>query len=137
MNKLNARQKGLYEYLEKQGNKWTYQEDIAYDLHYWYLPRVGEDFHNSVSRSLMTKDIQTINESVEIQKIIISSPRGIKLASEAEFREYIKKQYHSVFKKLKRVRIKERKGLMNGQTQLVFSTERDIVEAFLREDDVS
>lgn len=133
MHKLNTRQKSLYEFLEKQGDKWIYQEEIAYALDCWYLPRVGEDFHNSVSRSLMTKDIQAINESSEVQKIIISTPRGIKLANEAEFRDYIKNQYRSVFKKLKRVRIKERKGLMNGQMQLVFQTERDIVEAFLQE----
>lgn len=136
MNKLNARQICLYDYLESQGDKWNRQEDIAYALNRWYLPRISEDFHNSVSRSLMTKDIQTINESAEIQKIIISSSRGIKLANEAEFVDYIKNQYNSVFRKLKRIRIKERKGLMNGQTRLTFSTERDVVEAFLQEDDV-
>lgn len=135
MSELNSRQWALYNFLKEQGDKWTFQEDIAYALQEWYLPVTSGDFHNTRERYLMTKDIRAINESSVIQKIIISNPsRGIKLATEAEWESSIKREYVSVFKKLKRIRQKERKGKMNGQTRFVFKTERDVIEAFLHEE---
>ena len=82
----------------------------------------------------MTKDIRAINDSSVIQKVIISNPsRGVKIATEEEWQECIKREYISVFKRLKRIRNKERKGALNNQTRLVFKSERDTIEAFLHE----
>lgn len=130
---MNKRQFALYNYLKEQGDKWTFQEEIARNLVEWYYFKSGENFHNSNARLLMTKDIRAINDDPVIQKIIISSPRGIKLANETEFNAYIKGQYKSVFSKLKRIRQKERKASLDGQTRLVFKSERDCIEAFLKE----
>lgn len=132
MNVLNERQMELYKFLEKQGDSWTFQEQIAYALPHWYCPVTSGDFHNTRERQLMTKDIQTINECPSIQKIILSNPhRGIKLATEAEWKECVTREYISVFKKLKRIRQKERKGKMHGQAYVVYDTEQDFINAFL------
>lgn len=134
MSELNSRQWALYRYLVERGDQWTYQEDIAYALHEWYCPTSNEDFHNTKERKLMTKDIQAINNSTIIQKIIISNPKyGVKLATEDEWRESIRREYISVFNKLKRIRHKERKGCLDGQMRLVFKSERDVIEAFLHD----
>lgn len=133
MSKLNERQKELYAYLLKQGDKWSYQEEIAYALGEWYCPVTSGDFHNTRERHIMTADIRAINECPEVQKIIISNPhRGIKLATEDEWKESIKREYISLFKKLKRIRQKEKKGKMHGQTYVVYETEQDVINAFLQ-----
>lgn len=135
MSELNTRQWELYKFLKSRGNEWTYQEEIAKALPDYYSPiEPTKDYHNTKERHLMTKDIRAINDSSIIQKVIISNPsRGVKIATEAEWQECIKREYISVFKRLKRIRNKERKGLMNGQTRLVFKSERDTIEAFLHE----
>lgn len=133
MNGLNERQIDLYNFLLEQGDNWTFQEQIAYALPCWYCPVTNGDFHNTRERYLMTKDIQAINECPDVQKIIISNPsRGIKLATEAEWKECIKREYTSLFKKLKRIRQKENKGKMHGQSYVVYDTEQDFINAFLQ-----
>ena len=133
---LNDRQKALYDYLVNKGDQWTKQEQVAYDLFEHYDIRTlcfGVDFHNSTARHIMTKDIQVINDSEEIQKIILSGAKGVKISTEQEFNKYIKRQYISVFKRLNRVRKKERKGSLNGQT--VFGEKFAFVDAFLNENE--
>ena len=134
MSELNLRQWALYGFLLEQGDKWTHQIDVVYGMYgYYNFTDTNDKFHDSNARHTLTKDIRTINNSDEIQRVIISSGKGIKIANEAEWEMYIKSEYKSVFSKLKRVRRKERKGLLNGQTRLVFDTERDIIDAFLKE----
>lgn len=134
MSELNHRQWSLYNYLKERGDQWTFQEEIAHALPQWYCPADMDDFHNTRERHRMTNDIRIINESSVIQKVIISNPKyGIKIANEAEWQAAIRREYASVFKKLKRIRQKERKGLMDGQTRLVFQSEREVIEAFLHE----
>ena len=132
MEPLNGRQLTLYRYLIRQGDRWRKQEDIAAELFLWY-PFGNGNFHDSTARMLMTKDIQAINESDEIQKVIISGKRGIKLANREEFSRYIKRQYSSVFRRLKRIRAKERKGHLDGQSYFVYETDQDVINAFLQE----
>lgn len=134
MSELNSRQWALYEFLKKQGDVWTTQINIAYGMHGWYNTTFTDSqFHDSQTRLKIMKDIRAINDSEVIQKVIISSSKGVKIATEEEWQECIKREYISVFKKLKRIRNKEQKGLMNGQTRLVFKSERDTIEAFLHE----
>ena len=131
MSRLESRQWALYAYLKERGDQWSKQEDIAKDLFEWY-PFADGYFHDSKARLQMTMDIRAINDNATIQKIIISSSNGIKLANEEEFNRYIRSEYKSVFKKLMRIRTKERKGKLDGQTQFNFSGFEQI-EAFLRE----
>ncbi len=132
---MNERQRALYEFLEQEGDKWTTQMDLAFALDGWYNTAefCGEmDFHNTPVRCLMTRDIQAINENPNFEKIIISSSKGIKLANEEEFAKYISKQYASVFRKLQRVRIKEKKGKAHYRITFDENAEIDTVESLLK-----
>lgn len=130
---FNVRQQILYNYLEQRGDQWTTQEQVAKELMELYDTKSvffnEVNFHDSKARHIMTRDIQIINESDHFPKIIISGAKGIKLANEKEFSTYIKSQYASVFRRLKRVRGKERKGNLNGQTDIFNNT----METFLQE----
>ena len=131
-----TRQRRLYNFLKRRGNHYTLQKTVADCLSKFYIYDSQYDFHNSAARLQMTKDIQSINESDEYEKIIISSAQGIKLSTKREFSDYIKKEYAYVFAKLKRIHHKKKKGSMDGQIVCgVNSTDIDhIIEAFIEED---
>jgi hypothetical protein len=128
---MENRHRALYEYLLDKGDTWTSQSEVARDL-YKYFGN-GEcffepdEYHDTLERHFLSKTIAEINEAFDYEKIIISSRKGIKLANEEEFERYIKNLYSSVFKKLRRVRIMEKKGNANGQIDF----NGDTVEAFL------
>ena len=88
------------------------------------------DFHDSAARLRLTMDIRAINKSAVIQKIIISNRRGVKIASSAEFAQYINAEFAAIFRKLERTRQKARKAGFDGQMRLVLDGERDTIEAF-------
>lgn len=130
---LNNRQWALYNYLKKQGNNWNTQEKIAKDLQNiyidddWHLP-----FHDRAVRHQITNDIRTINESGLIQKIILSSSKGVKIATEQEFEKYITSNINSVLNRLKRLKNMYEKGKRDGQMKLVINgQERPFIEAFI------
>ena len=130
MSELNARQWRLYNHLKESGDTWEKQRDIARSLPELYPITEGQPFHDSSARLLMTKDIQAINKSDTIQKIIISSSQGVKLANKEEARRFIAGRCASVLASLERVRKLERKAGLDGQLRLVFGRERDIIQAF-------
>lgn len=132
---LTPRQWALYNFLKERGDQWTTQLDIAYALKDFYDVSLitNENFHDSRARLQITMDIRAINDSDVIQKIIIPSSKGVKIATEDEWQKSIKRDYISLFKKLDRIRKKERKGQMDGQTRFVFKSERDTIEAFFKE----
>lgn len=132
------RQKKLYNFLRRQGNCFTLQQTIANALPKCYPYDSTYDFHNSRARLMMSKDIQIINDSLDYEKIIISSQQGIKLATKKEFKEYMRGQYAAIFARLKRARKKEEKGNRDGQSVLggFDSMQIDsIIEAFIEEDE--
>lgn len=131
MSELNARQWRLYNHLKENGDKWEKQREIARSLPDLYPITAGQPFHDSGARLLMTKDIRAINKSDVIQKIIISSAQGVKLANKEEARAYIAGKFSAVFDSLERVRKLERKAGLDGQARLVFGRERDIIKAFM------
>lgn len=128
---MDNRQRALYEYLLDKGDTWTSQAEVARDLYKYFgngeCCLEPESYHDTLERHYLTRTIAEMNESFEFEKIIISSGKGIKLANEDEFERYIKNLYRSVFKKLRRVRIMEKKGNANGQIDF----NGDEVEAFL------
>ena len=130
MKKLNSRQWALYNLLKNNPDKAFFEIDICYSLKDFYNWTDNENFHDSPARHLMTNDIRTINECDTIQKIIISTAGGIKLASREEAEIYIKGQYAAVFRKLRRIRKLERKAGLYGQYKITFGSERNVVEAF-------
>ena len=130
---MNIRQKALYDYLLARGDKYTPQCEIARSDELFKYYGNGEcclapkEFHDTVERAYISEDIREINASAEIDKIIISSSKGIKIATEAEFDRYIKAQYNATIRKLSRIYKMAKKGNRNGQIDFGGHT----VEAFL------
>lgn len=131
MSELNARQWRLYDFLNEKGDAWTKQREIAQNLPDLYPIGNARTFHDSGARLLMTQDIRAINKSGVIQKIIISSARGVKIANKEEAGQYIAGKYTAVFDSLERVRRLERKAGLDGQARLVFGAERPIIQSFI------
>lgn len=136
MSELNSRQWALYNFLKERGDDWTCQWQIALEV-----PEYGYDgeseaarFHDSRARQQMTADIRAINDSSVIQKIIISSPKGIKLANSDEFNRYIQKEINAAVRRLLRAKRKRDKGNRDGQMRITFRAERDTVKAFIDSD---
>lgn len=135
-SELNSRQWALYNYLKDKGDEWTCQWQIALEI-----PEYGYDgdglaaaFHDSTARHLLTKDIQAINKSNVIQKIILSSPKGIKLASDSDFDVYIRSQYAALWRRKERLDQIAKKGKKDGQMRIVFGSERDTIKSFIDSD---
>ena len=128
---MDNRHRALYEYLLDKGDVWCSQAEIARDLYEYFgngqAYFVPKEYHDTTERAWLSKTCSEINESMEYEKIIISSSKGIKLANEEEFERYIKNLYSAIFKRLRRVRIMEKKGNANGQINF----NGDEVEAFL------
>ena len=131
MSELNARQWRFYELLKERGDVWTKQRELAELLPDFYPVERDKGFHDSGARLLMTNDIRAINKSDVIQKIIISSARGVKLANKEEAQTFIKGKYSAVFDGLERVRKLERKAGLDGQARLIFGQERELISAFI------
>lgn len=131
--KLNSRQFTLYNLLRNHPDTAFKEWEIAKTIphyHGHFDRNNPETFHDSAARFLITADIRTINKCDTIQKIIISTADGIKLANREEAERYIKAQYAAIFRKLRRVRKLERKAGIDGQYKITFGSERNVVEAF-------
>ena len=122
-----ARQEELYAFLLARGDRWTRMRDVPGMCSNYPLANPFRSFHNSRARRLLTRDIEAINLSGRYEKIIISGNRGIKLATQEEYRRFVLAEYKEVFSKLSRVRQIARKGSLDQQTDL----EGEIREAFL------
>lgn len=127
------RRETLYSLLLKEEG-WVEQECIAALMFPYYSDYDEGHFHDSSARFLMTKDIQTINNDPEYEKIIICTNEGIKIATEEDIDGYLKSQYSALFRKLKRIRNLERKAGLDGQIKADFDGHANrIIEAFKRE----
>lgn len=131
---LTPRQWKLYNFLKERGDQWTTQFDIACALSDHYDKSFTADkFHDSRARLQITMDIRALNDSDVIQKIIMSSSKGVKIANESEFDKYIGREINAAVRRLMRAKRKAEKGNRDGQMRLVLNKERDTIEAFLRE----
>ena len=84
-------------------NRWMKQEEVLKEMGQFYPPvKEGADVHNSYARLLLTKDIQEINETAKLHRIIIHSPKGIKVATEDEAIAYLHNQYKETLGKLQK-----------------------------------
>jgi hypothetical protein len=116
---MENRKNALYNYLLEKGDTWTPQVQVARDLFEHYgngeCCLAPEEYHDSTERKNLSKEISEINASPDFEKIIISSGKGIKLANEKEHYKYLSNQYKAIFRKLKRVRIMEKKAGAHNQ----------------------
>ena len=130
-SELNARQWAVYNLLKNNPDRYLTQMQIVYALQeHFDMSFYNDQFHDSTARHTLTKDIRTINKSETIQKIIISNSKGVKIASSAEFAQYINAEFASIFRKLARTRQKAKKAGLDGQMRIVLGSERDTIEAF-------
>ena len=121
-----ARQRALYKYLIKRGDKWTPMRKATDSVNLYPTFYTG-NYHNSWARRLLTKDIKYINDSDAYSKVIVSGDRGIKIANKADLDRFISAETKEIFKKLATVRKVAKKGSRDQQIDL----EGRIYEAFL------
>ena len=112
-----ARQEALYGFLQSRGNKWTSMEQCT-DSVKEYPAFFNGHYHNSAARRLLTADIEHINSSDKYTRIIISTSRGIKVATADEFSKFLASEMKEVFRKLARLRRIARKGSRDQQLDL-------------------
>ena len=130
-SELNPRQWAVYNLLKNNPDRYMTQQDIVYALFPHYDMGFQHDqFHDSRARHMLTKDIRTINNSDVIQKVIISTSKVVKIASQEEFAKYINAEFAAIFRKLERTRKKAKKAGLDGQMRIVLGSERDTIEAF-------
>ena len=122
-----ARQEELYAFLLERGDQWTEAKLAVACVPGYPVKAYVKNFHNSHGRRMLTKDIEAINLSRRFDKIIISGSRGIKLATQDEYRRFVAAEYREIFAKLSRVRGIARKGSLDQQQDI----EGEIREAFL------
>lgn len=120
------RKQALYDFLLLRGDQWTTMEQTT-DSILLYPAFFKTNYHNSWTRRLLTYDIQCINDDPDHEKIIISGPKGIKLASETEFMKFIRAELREIFTKLARVRRMLRKAKRDQQIKI----EGEIVNSFM------
>lgn len=138
-SELTPRQWAVYNYLKSMNDTWTTQYNVVKALNMldgFYEKPDLKNFHDSPARHALTNDIRAINKSNVIQKIILSSPKGIKLASESDFDVYIRSQYAALWRRKERLDKIAKKGGKDGQMKMVFNSERDTVKAFIDSDRV-
>lgn len=103
--KLNERQLELYAFLLRVSKyypgRYLSKEVIVKVLNRYY-PRYLEHSseHNSRAFSMLRKDVRTINFS-DVEKIIVSSKKGYKIATKEEAIKYVKRKLASNLKGLK------------------------------------
>lgn len=135
-SELNARQWALYDHLKNNPDRHMTQLEIVrklwehYDPFREFVGITDVNFHDSPARHLLTNDIRAINKSDVIQKIIISSNKGVKIANREEFEKYINAEFASIFRKLARTRQKAKKAGLDKQMRIVLGNERDTIESF-------
>lgn len=133
---LTPKQWRLYDLLKDNTHRWITQLEIQQTLKEEYPDYDGQqNFHDSGARLWITNDVQKINESDVIQKIILSSSQGIKIASAEEYRVWSQNKWKSLKQQISRLAWKDHKARLDGQMKLVFgeSMERDYYEAFVKE----
>ena len=127
---LNSRQFALYNLLKNNPDRRFQLCEIPAELPDFYPMTGATYFHNTGTRRMITKDIQAINDSDVIQKVIVKNSFGIKLASREEFEQYINAEIAELSRRWKRTWKKARKAGLDGQMKMTFGRERDTVQAF-------
>lgn len=132
----------IYNYLKDHTGEWVPQEHLALDLFGDELYKEGYayyanfNFHNSNVRKKLTNAIRNLNNSSVIQKIILSSSKGVKIAEKDEIDKYIGRHINAVVARLNRLKLIAKKASLDGQYKITFGKyERQIIEAFPKNND--
>lgn len=133
-DKLTPDEWKIYNYLKEHTGEWIMQKDIAKALYYheWYRTHYdGIPFHDTKVRKKITNAIRNLNNSPGIQKIILSSSKGVKIANKDDIDKYIGRHINAVVARLNRLKLIAEKASRDGQYKITFGKyEREIIEAF-------
>lgn len=128
MGALNTRQWLLYGYLKEHYTEDTFisKKELA--------SACGYSFNDKSQRNCvdMEADVRAINDSDVIQKIIVSDSTGYKIGNERQVLDYLEKRFNRDFKSLKLNWKLTKKVRMDKQMRLVFGSERDTIETFIK-----
>jgi hypothetical protein len=120
---MNERQQKLYQFLldKSSTNQYISKEEICYNLPKFY-PRFEEksNEHNSRSFALIRRDVRAINRSdvEDVEKIVVSSKKGYKIANKQEAIEFINKRFKRDLSSLKTNWNLKRKVGLNNQVKM-------------------
>ena len=118
---MNTRQWKLYEFLKEQMDHYLSRKAIM---------RLSGLYEEETSRTL-THDLQVIKENPTINRILITSRKGIKIAkTKEEADEYLEREKIETLSRLKRYFIQSKQYGLDNQTQIVFNAEKDTIEVF-------
>lgn len=121
MKTMNTRQWKLYEFLKENMDHYLSRKAI--------MNKSGL-YENETSRTL-THDLQVIKENPTINRIIITSRKGIKIAStKEEADEYLEREKIEVLSRLQRYYLQSKQYGLDKQTQIVFNSEKGVIEVF-------
>lgn len=126
---LNTRHYKLYEYLKDnyEEGKFISKQQICKDLNEFY--KINEK-ETRYCRKL-EEDVREINDDETLTKIIVSNKKGYKIGSKEEVQKYIKKRMLRDVKSINLTRKLARKYKLDKQFQIVFNSEKEIVETFM------
>lgn len=127
--KLTARQYKLYEYLKENYEEGVYisKQKICNDLSEFY--KINEK-ETRVCRAL-EEDVRKINDDDTLTKIIVSNKNGYKIGSKVEVQKYIKKRMLRDVKSINLTKKIARKYKLDRQMQMVWNSEKPMVETFI------
>lgn len=130
---LNQRQWDLYKYLLTQ-NAYISKREICKALPYDY-PRHLENNNNEGNKSVafgnISKDVRAINNSDDIENVIISNKKGYKIADYEEAKKYIESRFKRDLKSLKLNWKLKRKVNIDGQLKYENEDIKEVI-TFLR-----
>lgn len=131
---LNDRQLDLYRYLLMQST-FKSKKEICKALPYDY-PRHLENNNNegnkSVAYSKISADVRAINNSDEIENVIISNKKGFKIADYEEAKKYIERRFKRDLRSLKLNWKLKKKVNIDGQLKFEDDDIKEI-KTFIRE----
>ena len=118
--KMNSRQWKLYEFLKGQSQFLSRKEIMV----------LSGLYENENARTL-TRDLQVIKENPTINRIVITSRNGIKLAeTKEEANMYLEREKIEILSRLKRYYIQSKQYGLDNQTQIVWNKEKEVIEVF-------
>lgn len=118
--KMNSRQWKLYEFLKTQSQFLSRKEIMV----------LSGLYENENARTL-TRDLQVIKENPTINRIVITSRNGIKIAeTKEEANMYLEREKIEILSRLRRYYIQSKQYGLDNQTQIVWNSEKDTIEVF-------
>jgi uncharacterized lipoprotein YehR (DUF1307 family) len=108
------------------------------DYTHWVSEEVN--FHDSAARLEITSDVRNINNS-DLPRIVLSSTKGIKIASQEEYKKWSESKWISIKGMIKRLSYKDYKAGLDGQVRIQFNEDSQakvVYDAFMNQkEDIS